>query len=114
MSEAEDKRTFCWAGRWAFNNGRWKKPCLTPPIHEIGAPGLEQPICLCDLHFRQVHAQGLVTQPNIGRERMERLMVSPCQACGGSGEQRQTLRLVVGGSAEPPPCKFCGGLGSLG
>lgn len=72
MSEAEDQARFCWAGRWAFFGGLWdrRRPCPLPPAHQI-ANELMEPIQLCDPHFKQVEAAGLVTDVDIGVEAFE-------------------------------------------
>lgn len=59
--------TDCDAGRTAFFDGTWTTPCPTEAIHHIGSPAAE-PIRLCEEHFQQVLAAGLVTDPNIAPE----------------------------------------------
>lgn len=55
----------CMAGRAAFFGGRWRDPCPEDGRHVIGFEGSPIVIRLCDLHFGQVHAEGLVTEPNV-------------------------------------------------
>lgn len=62
----------CWAGWKAFLGGRWKLPCVHEGIHVIGAPGLEKPVRLCEKHFQEALALGLVTDPYIGDEEYQR------------------------------------------
>ena len=68
----------CHAGRTAAFGGRWIEPCLISPSHKIGRTGGD-PIVLCDEHFQQVEAAGLVSDANIGkqdfaqRERLKKL-----------------------------------------
>lgn len=56
---------FCEAGRRATFGGRWKIPCMEHSHHAIANPSLE-PIALCDRHFNEVNAAGLVADLNIG------------------------------------------------
>lgn len=77
LSEAEQKRQLCWAGRWAFFGGQWMgiPPCPLPPIHVIGGGNnevIEIEIHLCDPHFQQVNAAGLVDQPFEDPEKYKR------------------------------------------
>jgi hypothetical protein len=68
----------CDAGRTSFFGGRWTEPCSNPPLHKIGRTNGD-PIVLCDEHFHQVEAAGLVLDENIGqddfvqRERLKKL-----------------------------------------
>ena len=73
MALNDPKFDRCWAGRWAFNEGRWKVPCPFVPIHLIGAgePGAFA-IALCDPHFKEVEAEGKVTDVNIGEAEWNR------------------------------------------
>lgn len=73
------------AGRVVFFGGRWKTPCpgRHDPIHVIatdeGGPsalaeliGADE-IRLCERHYREVEAAGLVTEPGpFSREELER------------------------------------------
>jgi glycerophosphoryl diester phosphodiesterase len=61
----------CAAGRTAFFGGRWTTACPAAAIHEVGSPA-QDPILLCDEHFRQVHAAGLVTDPYLDKEEYDR------------------------------------------
>jgi hypothetical protein len=62
----------CHAGRKAFFNGKWSQPCLNKSIHYIVWPN-GSPIELCDEHFFEVSAAGLITEPNISeKEAMRR------------------------------------------
>jgi hypothetical protein len=54
----------CAAGRTAFFGGRWTEPCENGGRHSIGHPGGD-PVRLCDVHFEQVNAVGLVNEPNM-------------------------------------------------
>lgn len=62
----------CMAGRTAFFGGRWSRipPCARQSEHRItappGDPTTYPPIELCEGHFRQVLAAGLITQPYAG------------------------------------------------
>ncbi len=63
----------CWAGRKAFFGGRWNH---LPPCEQIGRNqiGTELgPACvfLCDEHFDQVNAAGLVTEPYLDPEQFK-------------------------------------------
>lgn len=68
-----DDDWICSAGRTAFFGGRWKFPCFEPTEHEhrIFSPGFR--IDLCDKHFAEVHALGLITDPYISKEGAEHL-----------------------------------------
>jgi hypothetical protein len=69
----------CHAGRTSFFGGTWTEPCSNPPLHKIGRTSGD-PIVLCDEHFQQVEAAGLVSDENIGKEdftRRERLKKLP-------------------------------------
>jgi hypothetical protein len=67
----------CWAGRLAFNDGNpdWRQPCQDPmkithvvtAFEDIRAPEIE----LCNRHYLQVLAQGLITEPDPTKERLE-------------------------------------------
>ena len=63
---------FCHAGRSAFYGGRWRLPCPEEGVHVIGSSPGSDPIVLCDRHFHQVAADGLVTNVNIGPDEFER------------------------------------------
>lgn len=69
MSQAEIGP--CWAGRKAFFGGRWTVPCREFGIHLIlSAPGAPE-VELCEQHFQQVNAAGLVTMPYVGSSESE-------------------------------------------
>lgn len=57
----------CEAGKRADFGGRWTEPCFEQGIHAIANPEMD-PILLCDRHFREIYAAGLVGEPNIGFE----------------------------------------------
>lgn len=61
----------CQAGSRCGLGGKWTTPCSSPAIHGIANPGSE-PILLCDKHFREVSADGLVKDENIGKEEFDR------------------------------------------
>lgn len=63
--------TECDAGRTAFFDGTWTTPCPETVMHHIGSPAAE-PIRLCDIHFQQVLAAGLVTDPNLPAKEFEK------------------------------------------
>jgi hypothetical protein len=46
-------------------------PCPNVAIHAITNPG-SPPILLCDQHFQEVSAAGLVKDPNISKEEFDR------------------------------------------
>lgn len=62
------RRPRCAAGRWAFFGGRWLgiPPCKDYPRHHIMCELPGNGIDLCERHFQQVLAAGLVTHPYIG------------------------------------------------
>lgn len=64
----------CWAGRDADFGGRWTKPCPSVGRNLIGAPGLLNPIQLCDPHFAEVNAAGLVEEPFMDPDEFDRRM----------------------------------------
>lgn len=61
----------CHAGRTAFFGGAWSAPCPSEGTQYIGSPEAE-PIILCESHFKEVMAAGLVTEPNIGNADYQR------------------------------------------
>ena len=75
----------CPAGRTAFFDGSWTVPCERTSIHSIGSPKAE-PIWLCDEHFQEVKAAGLVKETFIDETDFRR---------------REGERLAV--TAAPPP-----------
>lgn len=69
-------QTSCWAGRWAFNNGNpdWAVPCpdamlVQHMVTDPDAPGAPR-ILLCNRHYLQVLAQGLITEHDPTPERL--------------------------------------------
>lgn len=62
----------CHAGRRASWGGHWTEPCPDPGRHILGADGASNPIVLCDGHFQELNAAGLVADPFIGREEFKR------------------------------------------
>jgi hypothetical protein len=72
---AEDTSS-CWAGRKAFLQGKWTVPCPNDGVHVIGFPGGE-PILLCDTHFNQANAAGLVTETFLSEEEFRRRVEDP-------------------------------------
>lgn len=72
MTETEP----CWAGRKAFNNGNptWRMPCMRSmePTHVITDPTVKNApvILLCDFHYQDVLAQGLITMPDLSPEQL--------------------------------------------
>lgn len=75
MAEPRIATEPCAAGRTAFFGGRWTVLDAHDEIgrHVIGSPG-GVVVHLCDKHFAEVNAAGLVTEPNIGEEELERRM----------------------------------------
>jgi len=61
----------CQAGRRCGFGGKWVTECPEEAIHAIANPG-SPPILLCDQHFREVAAVGLVLDQNIGEEEFDR------------------------------------------
>lgn len=61
----------CQAGRGCGFGGKWVTPCPSESIHSIAVPG-RPPIMLCDQHFQEVAAVGLVLEQNIGKEEFDR------------------------------------------
>lgn len=63
----------CAAGRTAFFGGRWARgyPCPNDGRHIVAAE-VGPPIPLCDRHFEQVLAAGLVSEPYINPDEFER------------------------------------------
>jgi len=57
----------CASGRSAFFGGAWTEPCPNQARHAIASPTAE-PIWLCDEHFNEVNAAGLVKEPDIGED----------------------------------------------
>ena len=62
---------YCDAGRSAGFGGKWRTPCPDKAMHYITSPALP-PIKLCDRHFQEVAAAGLVKDQNIGPEEYDR------------------------------------------
>lgn len=63
----------CDAGRDAFFEGLWGEPCPEPAVHLIGSDvGIT--VALCEKHFAQVDAQGLVDELDIGPVEYDRRM----------------------------------------
>lgn len=66
----------CWAGRWAFNDGNpdWRQPCSDAMLvqHMITDPDVAGAprILLCNRHYLQVLAQGLITEHDPTPERL--------------------------------------------
>jgi hypothetical protein len=58
--------TYCDAGWRAFHYGRWRDYCMNPSRHIIGSNANVCAPALCDEHFQQVAAAGLVTEQNLG------------------------------------------------
>ncbi len=55
------------AGREAEFGGRWTEPCPKLGRNLIGSEGPELPIIeLCDDHFAEVNAAGLIAEANLG------------------------------------------------
>jgi hypothetical protein len=72
----------CWAGRRAFASGRWDHmlPCLRYGRHviafslELGGdalPGTPE-IRLCDEHYAEIEAMGLIEEPVIDDDEWQR------------------------------------------
>lgn len=66
----------CWAGRWAFNNGNpdWARPCpdamlVQHLVTDPDTPGAPE-IMLCNTHYLQVLAQGLIDEHDPTEERL--------------------------------------------
>lgn len=62
MNRAEKQ---CYAGNIAFFGGRWKEPCQEVARHVIGSPNFPT-LRLCNSHFEEAQAAGLVEEPMIG------------------------------------------------
>lgn len=60
----------CDAGRSAFFGGKWLKPCKHKAIHYITSPA--SVIKLCDVHFDEANAAGLISEPFIGEDEYNR------------------------------------------
>ena len=60
----------CDAGRGCGYGGRWKMPCPHEAMHAIASPSMP-PIHLCEEHFREVAAAGLVADQNITKEEFD-------------------------------------------
>ena len=56
----------CHSGRKAFYGGKWMFPCPNSAIHHI--TGGEFVVQLCDKHFQEVLAAGLVTDPYLSEK----------------------------------------------
>ena len=55
------------AGREAEFGGRWTEPCPELGRNLIASEGPELPVIhLCDGHFAEVNAAGMVTEPFVG------------------------------------------------
>lgn len=72
----DPKQHQCWAGRWAFNNGNpdWATPCpdamlVQHVVTDPDTPGVPE-ILLCNRHYHQVLAQGLITEHDPSPERL--------------------------------------------
>ena len=61
----------CEAGRRCGFGGKWRTPCPNDAVHAITNPA-NPPILLCDQHFKEVAAAGLVTDQNINKEEFDR------------------------------------------
>lgn len=70
----EDGPWECASGRTAFFGGRWKFPCFEPTEHQHTIVTGIGRVELCDKHFAEVNAAGLVTDPYISEEGAERLV----------------------------------------
>ena len=66
----------CAAGTTAFFGGRWKLPCFRVGNNVIGAndSGINATVALCDEHFAEVNAAGLVDEPYMDPHQWERKM----------------------------------------
>jgi hypothetical protein len=64
-------KELCQAGRQCGFGGKWITPCPAEAIHAIASPA-QAPILLCDQHFQEVAAAGLVVDVNIGKEEFDR------------------------------------------
>lgn len=56
----------CMAGVEAVFDGSWTEPCTKPGRNVIGSDFPLPLIYLCDDHFAEVNAAGLVTEPDLG------------------------------------------------
>lgn len=65
----------CAAGRTAFFHGAWTEPCELPTEHQHHIITGIMNVDLCDTHFAQVNAAGLVTDPYITRDAAEQKAV---------------------------------------
>lgn len=80
MSLADGEQ--CWAGRLAFASGRWDRtmPCLRYARHviafsqELGGPQLpgSPEIRLCDEHYAELEAMGLIEEPVVSDAEFDR------------------------------------------
>jgi hypothetical protein len=59
---------YCDAGWRAFFGGRWRTYCSEVGRHVIGSESKVSAAVLCDAHFAEVEAAGLVTNPYIGEQ----------------------------------------------
>ena len=84
----------CQAGRSAFFGGRWQDPCPNRAQHYIGSPA-DEPIALCDVHFREAYDANLVSEQNVGEKEYAR---RERQRLGGRSRRRwpfrRSLRIV--------------------
>ena len=71
-------KELCQAGRECGFGGKWTTPCPNEAIHGITSPA-RPPILLCDRHFKEVNAAGLIVDENIGKEEYDRREEERCR-----------------------------------
>jgi hypothetical protein len=80
--------TDCDSGRTALFDGTWTAPCPEPAIHHIGSPAAE-PIRLCEGHFQQILAAGLVKEPNLDPTEYQKRENARTKPASGKGFLRR-------------------------
>ena len=70
---ADDDVWECAAGRTAFFDGAWTAPCGLPTEHHHVIIAVDTRIELCDTHFAEVNAAGLISDPYVSEEEAARL-----------------------------------------
>lgn len=64
---ADDADERCFAGRRAFYGGAWTQPCTAYALHQIivvDDASAAASLLLCEEHFRQAYAAGLIDFPS--------------------------------------------------
>lgn len=73
MSEPNPTTWQCAAGRTAFYGGLWREPCELPTEHQHVIIAANARVELCDTHFAEAHADGLVSDPYVSRDVAEHM-----------------------------------------